>query len=49
MFKKRREFIIIFIDLIKVKVSLKKLLKTENIKVKQSLSLKYYSLVLLKT
>jgi hypothetical protein len=49
MFKKKKEFIIIFINLIKVKILLKKLLKTENIKVKQSLSLKYYSLVLLKT
>jgi len=49
MFKKKKEFIIIFIDLIKVKVPLKKLLKTENIKVKQSLSLKYYNPVLLMT
>ena len=49
MFKKKKEFIIIFINLIKVKILLKKLLKTENIKVKHSLSLKYYSLVLLKT
>ena len=33
MFKKRKEFIIIFINLIKVKILLKKLLKTKNIKV----------------
>jgi len=36
-----------FISLIKIKVSSRKLLKTENIKVGQSLSLKYYSSVLL--
>ena len=47
MFKKRREFIIIFINLIKTKVLSRKLLKTENIKVGQSLSLKYYNSVLL--
>ena len=34
MFKKRKEFIIILINLIKVKVSSRKLLKTENIKIK---------------
>ena len=47
MFKKRREFIIILINLIKARVLLRKLLK--NTKVGQSLSLKYYSPVLLKT
>ena len=35
------------INLIKTKVLLRKLLKTENIKVGQSLSLKHYSPVLL--
>jgi len=33
MFKKRREFIIISINLIKIKVLSRKLLKTKNIKV----------------
>ena len=47
MFKKRREFIIIFINLIKTKVLSRKLLKTKNIKVGQSPSLKHYSPVLL--
>ena len=49
MFKKRREFIIMSINLVKTRVSSRKLLKTENIKVGQSLSLKHYSPVLLKT
>ena len=49
MFKKKKEFIIIFINLIKVKILLKKLLKTENIKVKQSLSLRPYNTVSLRT
>jgi len=49
MFKKRREFIIMFISLIKIRVLLRKLSKIENIKVGQSLSLKHYSPVLLKT
>jgi len=34
-----------FINLIKIRVLLRKLLKTENIKVGQSLSLKYYNSV----